>query len=86
MSLRPFLDHLAASPDEMRQFFLHARSTMLRVLGYKFPKIPHQMLEDAVMQAFKQMMRIFEPDRRDTQSCGGEQLLQLHKNSLDLDD
>ncbi|MBR7783604.1 RNA polymerase sigma factor [Undibacterium luofuense] len=55
MSLRPFLDHLATSPDEMRQFFQHARSTMLRVLGYRFPKIPHQMLEDAVMQAFKQL-------------------------------
>lgn len=28
---------------------------MLRVLGYRFPKIPHQMLEDAVMLAFKQL-------------------------------
>lgn len=55
MSLPLFLDHIAQAPAELRSFFDQSRHAMLRVLGRKFWYAHHQLLEDAVMQAFAQL-------------------------------
>ena len=55
MSLRSFLDSLAQSPAAQRSFFEVSRHAMLRAMARKYPYLPHQILEDAAMQAFGQL-------------------------------
>ena len=55
MSLRRFLETLARSIAAQHALFDDGRDAMLRALDRKYRRVPHQILEDAAMQAFEQL-------------------------------